>query len=552
MCVQSYDVVIVGSGIAGIAAALSARELGARVLLATDGTLCGGSSFSDNTWGLGMVSESSCPLERGHQSLSKALNSIGMGLCTPTLPERLIHDADDALRWWMRQGATIIDAADPTQREFVPCFDGETRTWHGFVGSTSKDALRHRIHDVGIDVAEHTTMLEIATDADGQVIGIFTLHKMSVIRYLRTRSVVVATGGLAGLYASHICPATSAIGHLSALEAGARLVNVEFQQLMVGYLSPLWGTVYNEKLWRHSLLETENMPIDQRFYNSETLMEALEAHSWHGPFTFERQSRLVEEVLSDLPRGAIRARVRPECLGPQAPEFVRTYATWIKDAKGADLRESLPIALFAHSSNGGIAIDQDGHAGIPGLYAAGEVAGGIHGADRIGGLASMSALVFGIRAGRAAASEGVRTLRPGVPPSHLGMLIESQSPRYRKQVARTLDEVALVPRKHRDLTEGRSHLANLLGDLNQHSVAIPDPTGCQPSDVHAVAAHRASTSAIIMADALLTAMDARRESRGAHWRSDAPHTDRAFDHQLPIFMGEDSQLVVEGYVDDMD
>jgi len=552
MCAQPYDVVIVGSGIAGIAAALSARELGARVLLATDGTLCGGSSFSDNTWGLGMVSEFSGPLKRGHQSLSKALKSIGMGLCTPTLPERLIRDADDALRWWVRQGATVIDAADPTQREFVPCFDSETRTWHGFVGSTSKDALRKRIFDVGIDVAEHTTLLEIATDDDGQVVGIFTLHKMSVIRYLHTSSVVVATGGLAGLYDSHICPATSAIGHLSALEDGARLVNVEFQQLMVGYLSPLTGTVFNEKLWRHSLLETENMPLDQRFCNTEDLLEALEAHSWHGPFTFERQSRLIEELLTDLPRGAIRARVRQERLGAQAPEFVRTYASWLKDAKGADLRESLPIALFAHSSNGGIVIDQDGYTGIPGLYAAGEVAGGIHGADRIGGLASMSALVFGIRAGRAAASEGVRTPMPSVPPSHLGMLTESKSPSYRKQVARTLDAVALVPRNHRDLSEGRSQLAGLLGDLNQHSVAVPDPTGCQPSAVHAIAAHRASTSAIIMADALLAAMDARRESRGAHWRSDTPHIDHAFDHQLPVFMGEGGQLVVEGCVGDMD
>lgn len=84
MGTKPYDVVVVGAGIAGIAAALSARELGARVLLLTDGTLCGGSSFSSNTWGLGMVSESTEPLIRGHQSIFKALKTMGMG-CVPPL-----------------------------------------------------------------------------------------------------------------------------------------------------------------------------------------------------------------------------------------------------------------------------------------------------------------------------------------------------------------------------------------------------------------------------------------------------------------------------------
>ena len=544
MGTKPYDVVVVGAGIAGIAAALSARELGARVLLMTDGTLCGGSSFSSNTWGLGMVSESTEPLIRGHQSLFKALKTMGMGLCTPTLPERLVADADEALDWWVRQGASIICAKDPTQREFVPCFDSETRTWHGFVGSESREALVRRIQESGVDVAEQSTLLEIALDKERNLQGIFTLHKMSVIKFAATRAVVLATGGLTGLYGSHICPSTCANGHFAALGAGARLVNIEFQQLMVGYLSPLWGTVFNEKLWRHTLLEVNNTSTDQHFCESEALWQALEAHSWHGPFTFERPSRRIEELLATVQRGTVRAHVAPDALGPHAPEFIRTYASWFAEQKGANLSDSLPIALFAHSSNGGIAIDQDGFTGVPGLYAPGEAAGGVHGADRIGGLASMSALVFGIRAGRAAASSGHLTQNGRTPSAGLKMLRDDR--RHRTHVATLLDEVALAPRNHKDLAAGRLRLADLVDELTQSSVVVDDPLGCAPDEARAIGAWRSSLSALTVADALLAAMDARTESRGAHWRSDASYTDNAYDHQLSVSVNEDGQLVVDG------
>lgn len=96
-------------------------------------------------------------------------------------------------------------------------------------------------------------------------------------------------------------------------------------------------------------------------------------------------------------------------VGDGSPEFVRTFSEWLERECGVSASAPARIAPYAHASNGGIAIDERGSCGVPGLFAAGECTGGMHGADRIGGLASANALVFGRRAGVAAAKfcEGV-------------------------------------------------------------------------------------------------------------------------------------------------
>lgn len=118
--------------------------------------------------------------------------------------------------------------------------------------------------------------------------------------------------------------------------------------------------------------------------------------------------------------------------------------------------------------------------------------------------------------------------------------------RYRTHVATLLDEAALAPRNHKDLAAGRLRLADLVDELTQSSVVVDDPLGCAPDEARAIGAWRSSLSALTIADALLAAMDARTESRGAHWRSDASYTDNAYDHQLSVSVNEDGQLVVDG------
>ena len=88
-----------------------------------------------------------------------------------------------------------------------------------------------------------------------------------------------------------------------------------------------------------------------------------------------------------------------DALRRDPPEFVTTYFDWLRQAKGLTVDDPIHIGVFAHAANGGIRIDPNAFTGVPGLFACGEVTGGMHGADRIGGLSTANGLVFGGRAG---------------------------------------------------------------------------------------------------------------------------------------------------------
>ena len=85
------------------------------------------------------------------------------------------------------------------------------------------------------------------------------------------------------------------------------------------------------------------------------------------------------------------------------PEFVQTFATWLQDEHGIAPTDEMRVAMYAHAANGGIKIDKTAYTGVKGLYACGEATGGMHGADRIGGLSSANGIVFGRIAGTSAA-----------------------------------------------------------------------------------------------------------------------------------------------------
>ena len=75
------------------------------------------------------------------------------------------------------------------------------------------------------------------------------------------------------------------------------------------------------------------------------------------------------------------------------PEFIKTYFDWLKEEKNLTMDDLVWLSMYAHASNGGIAIDEEAFTGVEGLYACGEVTGGMHGADRLGGLSSANRCV---------------------------------------------------------------------------------------------------------------------------------------------------------------
>ena len=191
------------------------------------------------------------------------------------------------------------------------------------------------------------------------------------------------------------------IGHSLALAAGCTLVNMEFMQMMPGYITPAYKTVFNEKVFRFTRFsKADGSPL-----LTPEEAELLEIRSTHGPFTARLSSKAVDISLFREFMANERGCVATYCeeMKENPPEFVKVYFDWLLSAKGVSVDDPIHVGIFAHAANGGIRIWPDASTGVPGLFAAGEVTGGMHGADRIGGLSTANGLVVGTIAGESAA-----------------------------------------------------------------------------------------------------------------------------------------------------
>ena len=263
-------------------------------------------------------------------------------------------------------------------------------------------------------------LLDIAMD-DGRARGaLFFDRLVKRFRAVSCGAIVLAGGGVAGLYKRSLSASgNSATVQAIAAHCGARLVNLEFMQIMPGLVAPRRNIVFNEKAFRFARAwDASGEPIAR---------DVLEARSEHGPFSCERAGAPLDFAMEAC--GDEGMEIACE-VGDGSPEFVRTFSEWLERECGVSASAPVRIAPYAHASNGGIAIDEHGSCGVPGLFAAGECTGGIHGADRIGGLASANALVFGRRAGRCRGEirEGVCGRARG-----RGRECAQRNPRFRKR-----------------------------------------------------------------------------------------------------------------------
>ena len=333
----------------------------------------------------------------------------------------------------------------------------------------------------------------------GTAAALLACHADNTAVLVPCGAMVLATGGLSGLYARRLSgDDVSAACHGIALAHGCSLVNVEFLQMMPGLVAPVAGIVANEKAFRYSTIQLEQALLDGR--------------SGYGPFTCEKPARVVDFALSVAGPEGLEVSYR---LPKEPPEFIRTYFDWLAREHGIRPEDRVRMALYAHASNGGIAIDADARcAGGPtGLFACGECAGGMHGADRVGGLASASALVFGRIAGQRAAQEAGRGHAPA-----LAVTPEwASSPQADAAVAEmraTMTEHAMVVRTEDGLATAAQDVSRLFAQL----LATSGPTG----EAWRGAATMRATNQLVVAAGVIRAMRTRTESRGSHYRADYP------------------------------
>lgn len=501
---HTSDVLVLGAGLAGISAALHAADEGSSVILAAKGPLFSGSSFYPGTWGLGLIGPEN---EEDEADLAETIERVGCHMTDPTLVRTLVAGIQPALRELRAQGVKLRRADHSGQREFIPCFDHKHRDWNGIEFDSVREVLGKKIQELGITVLTDCDAVTLVQN-ESRVCGAIVFSE-GKLHYLGCKSLVLATGGYGSLFQHHLCTEdVEGIGQAMALDAGCTLVNMEFMQVMPGYLTPAYKTVFNEKTFRFAeFRKGDGSPL--LACDTERI---LDLRSGHGPFTCRLDSKAVDLALFDAwKRGDPVTVSYSKEMQDDPPEFVKTYFDWLTEAKGLTMVDTAQIGLFSHAANGGIKIDSHAYTGVPGLYAAGEVTGGMHGADRLGGLSTANGLVFGGIAGRAAARAAADAPDPvqSCAVDGLGMKDINQ---MQTKLQAIMSQNAMVVRREEGLQKALDAVLDMESYLPMH------PT----NDPAEVAAAMRFKGRLHTAEAILRASLLRKESRGSHYREDYP------------------------------
>lgn len=366
--------------------------------------------------------------------------------------------------------------------------------------------------------------MEIVRDQHGPVIGAILYDRREQELFpFPAKSVILCSGGTGGLFERSLTSRdVLSSAHGIALDAGCSLVNIEFMQMMPGLVSPARGIVFNEKTFRYTVFDDPAgiLPADRK-----GLSDLLEARSGHGPFTCRLGDELVDMAIDAAGEDGITVHYNfPK---DDAPEFVQTFAQWMEDELGITPNDELRVAMYAHAANGGIRIDAHARTNVPGLFACGEVTGGMHGADRIGGLSSANGLVFGRIAGKGAANHGTATsacinadsiLKESLERIRMSAapLDDMDASRITKDMQRTMSAHAMIQRTEEGLATALDDIERLQREARYHG----DCRGCViPTDATLARGIRVS-SQLKLAQAMLQAMRSRTEGLGSHYRAD--------------------------------
>ena len=564
------DVCVVGSGLAGVSAALAAAETQSVVLLSL-GKILSGSSFYPGSWGLGLIAPRN---DADCGNLAAKIREVGCGMniseLTAVLVENIQREIERLSDWGI---AFRMPEGLGSDRTLIPCFDDSYRMWRGLLYPSMTAVFTEKLKQPAIRTIAGEAAVQLIC-RDNTVYGVISMDRDGRARIIRSKAVVLATGGMAALF-QHAIPTgdISVLGHSLALQAGAQLQNLEFMQFIPAYIQPAYKTIFNERTFRFARFSTDNLLQEGGLtaeppFAAESLLapyravlresqpagdvpseqELLESRAMHGPFTSRLPDKIIDFMLYETYRknGGISVSFDPAIETDEAGMMIKDYYVWLKKTKGITSATRISIAPFFHAANGGIKIDAYGATGVAGLFACGECSSGMHGADRIGGLSTANSLVFGRRAGRGAADYAAGTATPVLPVNRFAEDLctslyagvsgsGDNTPRGDMELARAaLDRIqaamqqvmyenACIIRTGKDITAAIADIHTLQSLLVQPEFRIALPVFRQWFMLE---------GQLTVALALLTAVLERKESRGSHFRSDYPQEDQNYAHRI--------------------
>ncbi len=397
------DVLVIGGGGAGAAAALLAQENGASVLLTTKLRL-----GDANTVGAQAGTQAA---DRPNDSPAiHYLDTVGGGGFNnvPELVEALVMDAPSVIKWLEKLGVNWDKMPDGTMHELSGGGASRLRlhSARDYTGLEEMRVLRDEIQNRRINYLEFSPAIELIMDDKGQIGGVMLVNlETNELSLVRARAVVMATGGAGRLHIQDF-PTTNhygatADGLVLAYRVGAQLIfmdTMQYHPTGAAYPVQILGQLVTEKV---RTLGAQLVSIDGEQFimhlesrdvvASANIRECRERHK--GVVTPTGEAGVwLDSPMIDIIRGE-------GTIAWELPAMVRQFKRFNIDIT----REPMLVYPTLHYQNGGIKINTDGATTVPGLFAAGECEGGVHGRNRLAGNSTLDIFVFGRRAGRAAA-----------------------------------------------------------------------------------------------------------------------------------------------------
>lgn len=498
------DVLVVGAGAAGLRAALEAATHGAKVLVICKGAPGGGTS---TVMSGGVLRGSSQGGDPGSHLLETL--KAGRGLNSLALVEILVQESPARLQ-------ELLDWGLPGETRGGFLFaKGAAPAW----GRPIVECLRAKAQQAGVSFLGSSLLARICHQEEGLGALVYG-KKHGKWLGLTCGSLILATGGAAALYARHDNPQSMlGEGHFMALEAGAELQDMEFVQFYpLGLAEPgVPSLLIPPRLADKGLLKNGS---------GEDILEKYEIRE--RPAAERARDKLSKAIFSEL------REAREVWLDLRQVD----KSQWMEDPLSAScvdllgerlggFRRPLRVAPMAHFLMGGISIDAQGATNLPGLFAAGEAAGGLHGANRLGGNALAETLVFGARAGRAAALwAGKNKKRQDL--GHLlekalGSLFSWSSASSASLPREGLERLRQCMWEKGGILRSRQSLQEALALLRQIDSELKFPANSsEPLELARTLEFRMGIGTGIL---ILEAALRREESRGAHFREDFPQQD---------------------------
>jgi L-aspartate oxidase len=515
------DVVVVGSGIAGLSAAMHARAAGHAVTVVTKVNVEDGST----RWAQGGIAAALDPADSPAEHLADTL-AAGVGLCDEAAVRVLVEEGPDRVRELIALGATFDtdeDGALSLTREGGHHRNRIIHAGGDATGAEVQRALEVAVaRDPGITLVEHALVLDLLTGADGHAAGI-TLHVLGEgspdgVGAVLARAVVLATGGMGQVFSATTNPAVSTgDGVALALRAGAVVTDLEFVQF---HPTALWlgaGAHGQQPLVSEAVRGEGAILVDAA---GKPFMQGVHELADLAPRDVVAKAILRVMQSEGLDHVWLDARtLGPDLLRKRFPSIVARC----RQAGIDPVTEPIPVIPAAHYASGGIRTDLRGRTSVPGLYGCGEVAcTGVHGANRLASNSLLEGLVFAGRIGAELAG-GLEPRRDPVPAGVEAGLVD---PAGRDALARQMSAGAGVIRTDASLHEAARALAAAgTGDTD------PRPEAWDATNLHTVST------------ALVAAAIRREETRGCHWREDFPDRDDARWHgHLLAGLGADGVL----------